>query len=232
MSTTPDSQAQLLATSARLPAARPALLRRRRSPIAAPKVPTTNASNSSAIRCSTCCCPERLYREFPDGQRGRPVALRARLVSEEPLGRDRAGDAARRTAVAGFRRTQDRRFPPPVHPRRCLRRRCAARCTSTAASKLVRSATSGPMFEPRIAALPEPSTLKDAKTASAGAPAGRRPAAAGVRRQAHQRRSRMRRSSWSPAPCRTRRSRPRARVRAAGAPNRWPRRQRCARWAP
>ena len=42
-------------------------------------------------------------------------------------------------------------------------RRCAARCISTAAWRPCARCI-GPLFEARIAALPEPSTLKDAKT--------------------------------------------------------------------
>ena len=64
---------------------------------------------------------ERLYREFPDGERRRPVAPARAPRERGAAGRDRAGDAARRVAVAGFGRAQDRRLPPPVHSRRCLR---------------------------------------------------------------------------------------------------------------
>ena len=56
-----------------------------RSRIAAPKVPTTNASSSSAIRCSTCCCPNGCTANFPMASEGDLSRLRARLVSEEPL---------------------------------------------------------------------------------------------------------------------------------------------------
>src|SRR5262245_29859719 len=40
----------------------------------------------------------------------------------------------------------------------------------------------------------------------------------------------MRRSSWCPAPCRMPGSRPKVKVPAAAAPNRWPHRQRSKRW--
>ena len=56
-----------------------------RSRIAAPKAPTTNGSSSSAIRCSTCCCPSGCTANFPPASEGDLSRLRARLVSEEPL---------------------------------------------------------------------------------------------------------------------------------------------------
>ena len=64
---------------------------------------------------------ERLYREFPTRERRRPVAPARAPGERGAAGRDRAGDAARRTAVAGLGRAQDRRLPPPVHPRGRLR---------------------------------------------------------------------------------------------------------------
>lgn len=105
---------------------------------------------------------ERLYREFPTASEGDLSRLRARLVSEEPL----AGIAhemnlgellllgSGELKTGGFRRQS------------ILADAFEALCGALYLDGGLDSVRTrlGPMFEPRIAALPEPSTLKDAKT--------------------------------------------------------------------
>lgn len=105
---------------------------------------------------------ERLYREFPTASEGDLSRLRARLVSEAPL----AGVAMEmqlgellalgsgELKTGGFRRQS------------ILADAFEALCGALyldGGLDAVRTQI-GPWFEPRIAALPEPSTLKDAKT--------------------------------------------------------------------
>jgi ribonuclease-3 len=105
---------------------------------------------------------ERLYREFPTASEGDLSRLRARLVSEAPL----AGVAMEmqlgellalgsgELKTGGFRRQS------------ILADAFEALCGALyldGGLEAVRTQI-GPLFEPRIAALPEPSTLKDAKT--------------------------------------------------------------------
>jgi ribonuclease-3 len=105
---------------------------------------------------------ERLYREFPTASEGDLSRLRARLVSEEPL----AGVATQmqlgellflgsgELKTGGFRRQS------------ILADAFEALCGALfldGGLDVVR-ATLAPLFEARIAALPEPATLKDAKT--------------------------------------------------------------------
>ncbi|HEV7607702.1 MAG TPA: ribonuclease III [Steroidobacteraceae bacterium] len=105
---------------------------------------------------------ERLYREFPTASEGDLSRLRARLVSEEPLAEIaqsmRLGEmlslGSGELKTGGFRRHS------------ILADAFEALCGALyldGGLEAVR-ATIGPMFEARIAALPEPSTLKDAKT--------------------------------------------------------------------
>ena len=105
---------------------------------------------------------ERLYREFPTASEGDLSRLRARLVSEEPL----AGVAMEmqlgellalgsgELKTGGFRRQS------------ILADAFEALCGALyldGGLEAVRVQI-GPMFEPRIASLPEPASLKDAKT--------------------------------------------------------------------
>jgi ribonuclease-3 len=105
---------------------------------------------------------ERLYLEFPSASEGDLSRLRARLVSEEPL----AGIAqlmqlgevlhlgSGELKTGGFRRQS------------ILADAFEALCGALyldGGLEVVREKI-GPMFETRIASLPEPATLKDAKT--------------------------------------------------------------------
>jgi ribonuclease-3 len=105
---------------------------------------------------------ERLYREFPTASEGDLSRLRARLVSEEPLAevatQMQLGEllflGSGELKTGGFRRQS------------ILADAFEALCGALfidGGLEAVRERV-GPMFEARIAALPEPSTLKDAKT--------------------------------------------------------------------
>src|SRR4029078_5944410 len=105
---------------------------------------------------------ERLYREFPAASEGDLSRLRARLGSQEPLAEIdhdmRLGEllllGAGELKTGGFRRQSilADAFEALV-----------GALYLDGGLDTVRSRL-GPLFEPRIAALPEPSTLKDAKT--------------------------------------------------------------------
>jgi ribonuclease-3 len=105
---------------------------------------------------------ERLYREFPTATEGDLSRLRARLVSEEPLAgvaqELQLGELLRlgsgELKTGGFRRQS------------ILADAFEALCGALymdGGLEAVRERI-GPLFESRIASLPEPSTLKDAKT--------------------------------------------------------------------
>jgi ribonuclease III len=105
---------------------------------------------------------ERLYREFPTASEGDLSRLRARLVSEEPLAEIAAGMQLGELLALGTGELKTGGF----------RRQSILADSFEALSgalyldgglETVRTLL-GPMFEPRIAALPEPSTLKDPKT--------------------------------------------------------------------
>lgn len=105
---------------------------------------------------------ERLYREFPSASEGDLSRLRARLVSEEPLAEIaqsmRLGEllllGSGELKTGGFRRQS------------ILADAFEAMCGALyldGGLEAVRARIE-PMFESRIAGLPEPSSLKDAKT--------------------------------------------------------------------
>jgi ribonuclease III len=105
---------------------------------------------------------ERLYREFPSASEGDLSRLRARLVSEEPLAEiaqamqlgELLSLGSGELKTGGFRRQS------------ILADAFEALCGALyldGGLETVRERI-GPLFEARIAALPEPSTLKDAKT--------------------------------------------------------------------
>jgi ribonuclease-3 len=105
---------------------------------------------------------ERLYREFPMASEGDLSRLRARLVSEEPLAEiaqlmqlgELLSLGSGELKTGGFRRQS------------ILADAFEALCGALyldGGLEAVRSKL-GPLFEARIAALPEPASLKDAKT--------------------------------------------------------------------
>jgi ribonuclease III len=105
---------------------------------------------------------ERLYREFPAASEGDLSRLRARLVSEEPLAevatQMQLGEllflGSGELKTGGFRRQS------------ILADAFEALCGALFIDGGLEAARAAlaPMFEARIAALPEPATLKDAKT--------------------------------------------------------------------
>jgi ribonuclease III len=105
---------------------------------------------------------ERLYREFPTASEGDLSRLRARLVSEEPLAEIaqemHLGEllllGSGELKTGGFRRQS------------ILADAFEALCGALYLDGGLETARTllAPMFEGRIATLPEPSTLKDAKT--------------------------------------------------------------------
>jgi hypothetical protein len=169
---------------------------------------------------------ERLYREFPTASEGDLSRLRARLVSEEPL----AGIAhemklgellllgSGELKTGGFRRQS------------ILADAFEALCKALYLDGGLVGAHA-PRADVRTAHCRAAGTFGRSRTPrrSCRSTSGQRPTAAGIRGQAHQRRTTPR-PSWSPAYCHTTGSRPRARGRAAGAPNRWRLTQHCGRW--
>ena len=105
---------------------------------------------------------ERLYREFPTASEGDLSRLRARLVSEEPL-----ADIAQGMQLGEFLRLGSGELKTGGFRRQSiLADAFEALCGALyldGGLEAVRTVL-GPMFEPRIAVLPEPASLKDAKT--------------------------------------------------------------------
>jgi len=105
---------------------------------------------------------ERLYREFPIASEGDLSRLRARLVSEEPL-----AEIAQEMQLGELLLLGSGELKTGGHRRRSIladafEALCGALYLDGGLEEV--RARIGPMFESRIAGLPEPSTLKDAKT--------------------------------------------------------------------
>jgi ribonuclease III len=105
---------------------------------------------------------ERLYREFPTATEGDLSRLRARLVSEEPLAEIAQEMQLGELLLLGSGELKTGGFRRQSILADAFEALCGALYLDGGLD-IVRSRV-GPMFEPRIAALPEPSTLKDAKT--------------------------------------------------------------------
>lgn len=105
---------------------------------------------------------ERLYREFPTASEGDLSRLRARLVSEEPLAEIASGMQLGELLMLGSGELKTGGFRRQSILADAFEALCGALYLDGGLES-VRTLI-GPMFEPRIAALPEPSTLKDAKT--------------------------------------------------------------------
>jgi len=105
---------------------------------------------------------ERLYREFPTATEGDLSRLRARLVSEEPLAEIAQDMKLGELLLLGSGELKTGGFRRQSILADAFEALCGALYLDggldTVRTRL------GPLFEPRIAALPEPSTLKDAKT--------------------------------------------------------------------
>jgi ribonuclease-3 len=105
---------------------------------------------------------ERLYREFPTATEGDLSRLRARLVSEEPLADIAQGMQLGELLRLGSGELKTGGFRRHSILADAFEALCGALYLD-GGPEAVREKI-GPMFEARIAALPEPSTLKDAKT--------------------------------------------------------------------
>jgi ribonuclease-3 len=105
---------------------------------------------------------ERLYREFPTASEGDLSRLRARLVSEEPLAEIAQEMQLGELLLLGSGELKTGGFRRQSILADAFEALCGALYLDGGLD-VVRSRI-GPMFEPRIAVLPEPATLKDAKT--------------------------------------------------------------------
>jgi ribonuclease-3 len=105
---------------------------------------------------------ERLYREFPSASEGDLSRLRARLVSEEPLAEIAQAMQLGELLLLGSGELKTGGFRRQSILADAFEALCGALYLD-GGLEAVRERI-GPLFEARIAALPEPSTLKDAKT--------------------------------------------------------------------
>jgi ribonuclease-3 len=105
---------------------------------------------------------DRLYREFPTASEGDLSRLRARLVSEEPLAEIAHSMQLGELLLLGSGELKTGGFRRQSILADAFEALCGALYLDGGPDAV--RATIGPMFEARIAALPEPSTLKDPKT--------------------------------------------------------------------
>jgi ribonuclease-3 len=105
---------------------------------------------------------ERLYREFPTASEGDLSRLRARLVSEEPLAEIAQAMQLGELLLLGSGELKTGGFRRQSILADAFEALCGALYLD-GGLEAVRDSI-GPMFEARIAALPEPASLKDAKT--------------------------------------------------------------------
>jgi ribonuclease-3 len=161
MSSTPESQAQLLATRLGYEPRDPALF------VVALTHRSAEGPNNERLEflgdsVLNLLLSERLYREFPTASEGDLSRLRARLVSEEPLAEIahamRLGEllslGSGELKTGGFRRQSILAD--------AFEALCGALYLDGGMETL--RARIEPLFASRIGTLPEPSTLKDAKT--------------------------------------------------------------------
>ena len=105
---------------------------------------------------------QRLYHAFPDATEGDLSRLRARLVSSEPLAQVAAGIALGDTLQLGSGELKTGGFRRESILADAFEAVCGALFLDggfAAVEQVIRK-----LFEPRIAALPAPASLKDAKT--------------------------------------------------------------------
>jgi len=105
---------------------------------------------------------ERLYREFPGASEGDLSRLRARLVSEEPLAEIALEMQLGELLLLGSGELKTGGFRRQSILADAFEALCGAMYLDGGLEPV--RARIEPLFESRIAALPEPSTLKDAKT--------------------------------------------------------------------
>lgn len=105
---------------------------------------------------------ERLYREFPGATEGDLSRLRARLVSEEPLAELAQGIQLGELLHLGSGELKTGGFRRQSILADAFEALCGALYLDGGLEAV--RAHVGPLFESRVATLPDPSTLKDAKT--------------------------------------------------------------------
>src|ERR1700757_5017106 len=105
---------------------------------------------------------ELLYRSFPRAAEGDLSRLRARVVSREPLAEVAAHLELGEVLQLGTGELKSGGFRPPSIPGDGLEAVCGALFLDGGLPAAAQVITR--LLGPRIAALPEPSTLKDAKT--------------------------------------------------------------------
>jgi ribonuclease III len=105
---------------------------------------------------------ERLYREFPSATEGDLSRLRARLVSEEPLAEVAQAMQLGELLLLGSGELKTGGFRRQSILADAFEALCGALYLDGGLDAV--RARIGPLFESKISALPEPSTLKDAKT--------------------------------------------------------------------
>src|SRR4249920_1775473 len=105
---------------------------------------------------------ERLYREFPTASEGDLSRLRARLVSEEPLAEIASAMQLGELLMLGSGELKTGGFRRQSILADAFEALCGALYLDGGLESV--RARIEPMFETRIAGIPEPSTVKDAKT--------------------------------------------------------------------
>ena len=224
MGLTPASPGGDSRRAAGLRAARSRAVRASRSRIAAPRGRTTSGSSSSATRCSTCCSPSASIANFPAATEGDLSRLRSRLVSEEPLAEIAQAMQLGELLLLGSGELKTGGFRRQSILADAFEALCGALYLDGGLEAV--RATLGPMFEARIAALPEPRRSRTRRHA-AGTPA--RPTGDRCRVYTVKRTSGEPHAQTFLVSLRGRArgsSKPKARVRAGVVPNRSPRRQR------
>jgi len=161
MSSTPASQAQLLASRLGYEPRDPALF------IVALTHRSAEGPNNERLEflgdsVLNLLLSDRLYREFPTATEGDLSRLRARLVSEEPLAEIAQSIRLGELLLLGSGELKTGGFRRQSILADAFEALCGALYLDGGMETL--RARIEPLFESRIGTLPEPSTLKDAKT--------------------------------------------------------------------
>jgi len=161
MSATPDSQAQMLASRLGYEPRDRALF------VTALTHRSAEGPNNERLEflgdsVLNLLLSERLYREFPGASEGDLSRLRARLVSEEPLAEIALEMQLGELLLLGSGELKTGGFRRQSILADAFEALCGALYLDGGLEPV--RARIEPLFESRIAALPEPSTLKDAKT--------------------------------------------------------------------
>jgi ribonuclease-3 len=161
MSSTPASQAQLLAARLGYEPRDPALF------VVALTHRSAEGPNNERLEflgdsVLNLLLSERLYREFPTASEGDLSRLRARLVSEEPLAQIAQAMRLGEMLLLGSGELKTGGFRRQSILADAFEALCGALYLDGGMDIL--RARIEPLFESRIGTLPEPATLKDAKT--------------------------------------------------------------------